>query len=1021
MVAILTHALNDEGRLGAVTHALLTKQVQAPGATANSAMAERLGHSRLLRALTWLQAAGGQMARYNGGGEMQWMTLQGCDLTTVLAGLRNDPQDLGLPSMVPLHQFRPLLETGVNSLSQLMEAGTGRLVAASKLTEHLQLHGITARDTPALRRAHNRLTLLLSADPAEGPPRVGTVTERDLPAEQRQLRNTSVAGTAPNPPAQYANGQTTITGHLRPEEATTHTAGSDQEARPPATALGAAPTAAGGRARRGGGADPETQLREATEGGLQEYVHDLRRRWNRKLRIMHTNCPPPWPAGRGSVELTDELQKWLCTSCRDATLVNYLYADVDVPTCIEAESNRATFAGQGRQRRRTGSQLIYKVWWESTVVAASHLVLYRELGYRAASTEPCPAEDAPWWAQEYNVEMVRVTWQPSSEPADQFLGTHGELGDRLVAEFRLRQEEANAQHAARQAERAARAQLPALEQQGFVRPAQPTWQLSDPWAMSRITLDTAACHPELDVQPPAGTSGYFLREPRPGEDSCRETVLHMHHPDGRWLGTIARSRVEQLRARFTHTVTTWPALARDLKAGSFVDELALLMLRWISDCKAPGMTADRLQATHGAAQDSVLTVVRAATGADTELFASPLNVHSCMASYMSTHTRDQLFGAGFDAYSRRWVGACYAFPPENETERAVRWALASAREAPADCPVLVVLHLPCERDAPHQRWLDYPEAVRLAAYRGSVSHRALSAQHWQGGRNNQWGVIGKAGEHPGYQLVAIGNEAGKRQLLRTGPALQEACSGMTAWLGTDHGAQLWPVRNGQYSLTAYNAAAAKHLLACQATARELRQGYKPPRSLVNTVLTTGHLPCTPPAKARPDAPPCWHPHTACPPKYQWRDAYFTDGSVSSAGVGAAVHCAASQQQVWRIMPNGEGPTDTIMRAELAAIFHTLRDIAPAGGNCTIFTDIQASIHLLVRALRRPHTLELHPHRPLLMQMAELLVQRANSSLQTHILKVPAHTGITGNEAADEGAKEAARSGADCDYTRAPAI
>jgi len=98
----------------------------------------------------------------------------------------------------------------------------------------------------------------------------------------------------------------------------------------------------------------------------------------------------------------------------------------------------------------------------------------------------------------------------------------------------------------------------------------------------------------------------------------------------------------------------------------------------------------------------VVQAIQAATGADTELFASPLDVHASMACYMSTHERDQLFGASLDAYRRRWVGACYAYPPEDETEKAVRWALASAKEAPADCPVLVVLHLPCDRDAPHQ-------------------------------------------------------------------------------------------------------------------------------------------------------------------------------------------------------------------------------------------------------------------------------------------------------------------------------
>ena len=48
--------------------------------------------------------------------------------------------------------------------------------------------------------------------------------------------------------------------------------------------------------------------------------------------------------------------------------------------------------------------------------------------------------------------------------------------------------------------------------------------------------------------------------------------------------------------------------------------------------------------------------------------------------------------------------------------------------------------------------------------------------------------------------------------------------------------------------------------------------------------------------------------------------------------------------------------------------------------------------------------------------AKQLVRRANCGWDTRILKVPAHTNITGNEDADKAAKEAAQLGEDCDYT-----
>ena len=164
--------------------------------------------------------------------------------------------------------------------------------------------------------------------------------------------------------------------------------------------------------------------------------------------------------------------------------------------------------------------------------------------------------------------------------------------------------------------------------------------------------------------------------------------------------------------------------------------------------------------------------------------------------------------------------------------------------------------------------------------------------------------------------------------------------------------------------------------------------------------------------------PAVHVHTAddCPLRFEWRQAYFTDGSVSGDGVGAAVYCASHNgtEREWRICPNGEGPADTIMRAELAALYHLVHDVVPVTTACTAFTDSQASIHLLRRALRRRHTLASHPHRELLEGIACRLVERANAGVETHIVKVKAHSGVAGNEAADAHAKEAAQLGAACD-------
>ena len=51
--------------------------------------------------------------------------------------------------------------------------------------------------------------------------------------------------------------------------------------------------------------------------------------------------------------------------------------------------------------------------------------------------------------------------------------------------------------------------------------------------------------------------------------------------------------------------------------------------------------------------------------------------------------RDQVFGAGWDAYSCKWMGSSYMNPEYSEEElyRAMRWAL---EETGGDAPVCTV-------------------------------------------------------------------------------------------------------------------------------------------------------------------------------------------------------------------------------------------------------------------------------------------------------------------------------------------
>jgi len=143
-------------------------------------------------------------------------------------------------------------------------------------------------------------------------------------------------------------------------------------------------------------------------------------------------------------------------------------------------------------------------------------------------------------------------------------------------------------------------------------------------------------------------------------------------------------------------------------------------------------------------------------------------------------------------------------------------------------------------------------------------------------------------------------------------------------------------------------------------------------------------------------------------KYDWSAIAYTDGSAIKSDngaqlVGAAVYmpCAprTGRPMTHLVAPGGEGPSNTINRAELAAIWAALRL-----GATTIMSDSACALWLIRRAVVEPMTLRRHLHRPLLEAIVDL-IDKAESRVT--LLKCKAHTGLYGNEMADRAAKLAA--------------
>ena len=164
---------------------------------------------------------------------------------------------------------------------------------------------------------------------------------------------------------------------------------------------------------------------------------------------------------------------------------------------------------------------------------------------------------------------------------------------------------------------------------------------------------------------------------------------------------------------------------------------------------------------------------------------------------------------------------------------------------------------------------------------------------------------------------------------------------------------------------------------------------------------------------------------ASPLRWAWRNAVYTDGSCvpdpigGPNALGAAFYDGPSGT-TYLVDPAGQGGTNTITRAELGAIDQALAHAGLRPGPLTIFSDSLASLHLIRTATTSPASLWECKHRDLLHSITDRLVSRCSLGLATSLCKVKAHSGVRGNELADQGATAALTPTATHNFTVAAA-